>query len=64
MHRVKISAFVTSEPYFLPGGKKSIRNKFSDLNIIYQIHIFVTPFMCNVELRFKFVVVYSTFSVQ
>jgi hypothetical protein len=35
VHIVKIRAFVTTEPHFLLGGKKSIRNKFSDLNIIY-----------------------------
>lgn len=64
VHIVNIRAFVTTEPHFLPGGKKSIRNKFSDLNIIYQIHIFVTHFMHNVKLHFKLVVAYSTFGVQ
>lgn len=64
VHIVKIRGFVTTKPHFLSGGKKSIRNKFSDLNIIYQIYMFVTPFMHNVKLRFKFVVAYSTFSVQ
>jgi hypothetical protein len=64
VHMVKIRAFLTTEPHFLSRGRKSIRNKYSDLNIIYQIRIFVTPFMNNVELRFKFVVAYGTFSVQ
>lgn len=64
VHIVKIRSFLTTEPHFLLGGKKSIRNKFSGPNIVYQIHIFVARFMHNVELRFKFVVTYSTFRVQ
>lgn len=60
---VKIHAFVKTEPHFLTREKKSIRNKFSDLSIIYQIH-FITPFMHYVELRCKFAVAYSLFSVQ